>query len=242
MDVLDEDARRRLHSNPLRILDTKNPAMQALVEGAPRLIDFLGEASLQHFETVKAILDANGVVWSLNPRLVRGMDYYNLTVFEFVTDQLGSQGTICGGGRYDYLIEQIGGKPAPAVGWALGVERVLELLKEQETQVARPAADAYAVVPDASALPVVMATLQRLRAQGVSVQMHSPTAAGEGMGSMKSQFKKADASGARYALVFGADELARGAVTVKPLRDSGEQAERPLAALAEWAATLQSSR
>ena len=242
MDVLDEDARRRLHSNPLRILDTKNPAMQALVEGAPRLIDFLGEASLQHFETVKAILDANGVVWSLNPRLVRGMDYYNLTVFEFVTDQLGSQGTICGGGRYDYLIEQIGGKPAPAVGWALGVERVLELLKEQEAQVARPAADAYAVVPDASALPVVMATLQRLRAQGVSVQMHSPTAAGEGMGSMKSQFKKADASGARYALVFGADELARGAVTVKPLRDSGEQAERPLAALAEWAATLQSSR
>ena len=242
MDVLDEDARRRLHSNPLRILDTKNPAMQALVEGAPRLIDFLGEASLQHFETVKAILDANGVVWSLNPRLVRGMDYYNLTVFEFVTDQLGSQGTICGGGRYDYLIEQIGGKSAPAVGWALGVERVLELLKEQETQVARPAADAYAVVPDASALPVVMATLQRLRAQGVSVQMHSPTTAGEGMGSMKSQFKKADASGARYALVFGADELARGAVTVKPLRDSGEQAERPLAALAEWAATLQSSR
>ncbi|ACM32568.1 histidine--tRNA ligase [[Acidovorax] ebreus] len=242
MDVLDEDARRRLHSNPLRILDTKNPAMQALVEGAPRLIDFLGEASLQHFETVKAILDANGVAWSLNPRLVRGMDYYNLTVFEFVTDQLGSQGTICGGGRYDYLIEQIGGKFAPAVGWALGVERVLELLKEQETQVARPAADAYAVVPDASALPVVMAALQRLRAQGVSVQMHSPTAAGEGMGSMKSQFKKADASGARYALVFGADELARGAVTVKPLRDSGEQAERPLAALAEWAATLQSSR
>mgnify|MGYP003585024591 FL=1 len=242
MDVLDEDARRRLHSNPLRILDTKNPAMQALVEGAPRLIDFLGEASLQHFETVKAILDANGVAWSLNPRLVRGMDYYNLTVFEFVTDQLGSQGTICGGGRYDYLIEQIGGKSAPAVGWALGVERVLELLKEQEAQVARPAADAYAVVPDASALPVVMATLQRLRAQGVSVQMHSPTTAGEGMGSMKSQFKKADASGARYALVFGADELARGAVTVKPLRDSGEQAERPLAALAEWAATLQSSR
>ena len=242
MDVLDEDARRRLHSNPLRILDTKNPAMQALVEGAPRLIDFLGEASLQHFETVKAILDANGVAWSLNPRLVRGMDYYNLTVFEFVTDQLGSQGTICGGGRYDYLIEQIGGKSSPAVGWALGVERVLELLKEQEAQVARPAADAYAVVPDASALPVVMATLQRLRAQGVSVQMHSSTAAGEGMGSMKSQFKKADASGARYALVFGADELARGAVTVKPLRDSGEQAERPLAALAEWAATLQSSR
>lgn len=241
-DVLDEDARRRLHSNPLRILDTKNPAMQALVEAAPRLIDFLGEASLQHFETVKAILDANGVAWSLNPRLVRGMDYYNLTVFEFVTDQLGSQGTICGGGRYDYLIEQIGGKPAPAVGWALGVERVLELLKEQEAQPPRLAPDAYAIVPDASALPQVMATLQQLRGHGVSVQMHAPTAAGEGMGSMKSQFKKADASGARYALVFGADELARGAVTVKPLRDASEQAERSLSALAEWATTLQSSR
>ncbi|BCN39970.1 histidine--tRNA ligase [Alicycliphilus denitrificans] len=241
-DVLDEDARRRLHSNPLRILDTKNPAMQAVVEAAPRLIDFLGEASLKHFETVKAILDANGVAWSLNPRLVRGMDYYNLTVFEFVTDRLGSQGTICGGGRYDYLIEQIGGKPAPAVGWALGVERVLELIKEQEAQAPRPAADAYAIVPDASALPTVMAALQRLRALGVSVQMHSPTAAGEGMGSMKSQFKKADASGSRFALVFGADEMARGAVTIKPLRDGGEQVERPLATLADWAASLQSPR
>lgn len=241
-DVLDEDARRRLHSNPLRILDTKNPAMQAVVEAAPRLIDFLGEASLKHFETVKAILDANGVAWSLNPRLVRGMDYYNLTVFEFVTDRLGSQGTICGGGRYDYLIEQIGGKPAPAVGWALGVERVLELIKEQEAQAPWPVADAYAVVPDASALPAVMAALQRLRALGVSVQMHSPTAAGEGMGSMKSQFKKADASGSRFALVFGADEMARGAVTIKPLRDGGEQVERPLATLADWAASLQSPR
>ena len=241
-DALDEDARRRLHSNPLRILDTKNPAMRAVVEAAPRLIDFLGEAALKHFETVKAILDANGVAWSLNPRLVRGMDYYNLTVFEFVTDQLGAQGTICGGGRYDYLIEQIGGKPAPAVGWALGVERVLELIKEQEAQAPRPVADAYAIVPDASALPVVMAALQRLRALGVSVQMHSPTAAGEGMGSMKSQFKKADASGSRFALVFGADEMARGAVTIKPLRDGGEQVERPLATLADWAASLQSPR
>ena len=118
-DVLDEEARRRLHSNPLRILDTKNLAMQDVVSAAPRLIDFLGEKSLSHFGKVQAILNANGIAWTLNPRLVRGMDYYNLTVFEFVTDQLGSQGTICGGGRYDYLVEQIGGKPAPAVGWAL---------------------------------------------------------------------------------------------------------------------------
>ncbi|AVO48265.1 histidine--tRNA ligase [Melaminivora suipulveris] len=241
-DVLDEDARRRLHTNPLRILDTKNPAMQAMVEGAPRLMDFLGEASLAHFDAVKAILDANGVAWRLNPRLVRGMDYYNLTVFEFVTDRLGSQGTICGGGRYDYLIEQIGGKPAPAVGWAIGVERVLELLKEQGVAAPEAVADAYAVVPDAAQLPQIMAHLQQLRALGVAVQMHAPTVAGEGMGSMKSQFKKADASGARFALVFGADEWARGAVTVKPLREAGEQTERPLADLAQWAATLQSAR
>ncbi|WP_313076770.1 histidine--tRNA ligase [Melaminivora sp.] len=241
-EVLDEDARRRLYSNPLRILDTKNPAMQAMVEGAPKLMDFLGEASLAHFDAVKAILDANGVAWRINPRLVRGMDYYNLTVFEFVTDRLGSQGTICGGGRYDYLIEQIGGKSAPAVGWALGVERVLELLREQHAAPPACACDAYAIVPDAAALPQVMAALQRLRALGVSVQMHAPAGAGEGMGSMKSQFKKADASGARFALVFGADELARGAVTVKPLRDAGAQTEQPLASLADWAATLQSPR
>jgi len=241
-EVLDEDARRRLYSNPLRILDTKNPAMQAMVEGAPKLMDFLGEASLAHFDAVKAILDANGVAWRINPRLVRGMDYYNLTVFEFVTDRLGSQGTICGGGRYDYLIEQIGGKSAPAVGWALGLERVLELLKEQDVAVPDAAADVYAVVPDASQLPQVMVQLQRLRALGVSVQMHAPTAGGEGMGSMKSQFKKADASGARFALVFGPDEMARGAVTVKPLREALEQTERLLAELPAWAATLQSPR
>ncbi|WP_226858314.1 histidine--tRNA ligase [Diaphorobacter aerolatus] len=239
LDVLDEDARRRLYSNPLRILDTKNPAMQELVNAAPRLFDFLGEASLAHFETVKTILDANGVKWTLNPRLVRGMDYYNLTVFEFITTQLGSQGTICGGGRYDYLIEQIGGKPAPAVGWALGVERVLELLKEQEQPVPEPTSDAYAIIPDAQALPTVMATLQKLRMAGVTVQMHSAVTAGEGMGSMKSQFKKADASGARFALIFGPDEMARGAVTVKSLRDgNGQQVEQPLADIDTWAATL----
>ena len=238
-DQLDEDARRRLHSNPLRILDTKNPAMQALVEGAPKLIDFLGEASLKHFETVRQILDANGVGYRINPRLVRGMDYYNLTVFEFITEHLGSQGTICGGGRYDYLIEQVGGKPAPAVGWALGVERVLELLKEQQVALASPSLDAYAIVPDAAALPQVFQTLHALRASGVAVQMHAGT--GEGMGSMKSQFKKADASGASFALIFGEEELARGEVTVKALRDGqGAQRCESLAALAQWAPSLQS--
>ena len=223
LEVLDEEAKRRLHSNPLRILDTKNPAMQAVVEAAPKLIDFLGEASLDHFHAVRAILDASGVSYRINPRLVRGMDYYNLTVFEFVTDRLGSQGTICGGGRYDYLIEQVGGKPSPAVGWALGVERVLELLKEQGTLPDAVGPDVYAIVPDASALPVVFATLQTLRGLGLSAQMHA--GAGEGMGSMKSQFKKADASGARLALIFGSDELARGEVTIKSLRDGvGSQA------------------
>ncbi len=243
VDALDEEARRRLHSNPLRILDTKNPALQSIVEAAPRLIDFLGDASLRHLEVVKAILDANGVSWRINPRLVRGMDYYNLTVFEFVTDQLGSQGTICGGGRYDYLIEQIGGKAAPAVGWALGVERVLELLKEQGSVIPPVTPDVYAVIPDVSALPVAIATLEGLRVHGVSVQMHGAPAAGEGMGSMKSQFKKADASGARHALVFGSDELARGMVLCKSLRDgSGLQTEHRLDNLSEWASTLQFSR
>ncbi len=243
LDVLDDEARRRLHTNPLRLLDTKNPTMQAVVAAAPKLIDMLGEASLAHLNTVKAILDANGVAWTLNPRLVRGMDYYNLTVFEFITDRLGSQGTICGGGRYDYLIEQIGGKPAPAVGWALGVERVLELLKEQGVASPAPVLHAYAVIPDVATLPIASQTLQALRAAGVSVQMH-PSGA-DGMGSMKSQFKKADASGALFALVFGADELARGQVLIKPLRGGKDdlanaQVPRPLNDVASWAATLQS--
>ena len=238
--LLDEDAKRRLHSNPLRILDTKNPAMAPVVESAPKLLDFLGEASLAHFNAVKAILEANGVAYRINPRLVRGMDYYNLTVFEFITESLGSQGTICGGGRYDYLIEQVGGKPAPAVGWALGVERVLELILEQGEALAAPVPDVYAIVPDAAALPVAMRTLQALRAAGVSAQMHA--GAGEGMGSMKSQFKKADASGAAHALIFGADELARGELTVKALRDGqGAQRAERLDAVGVWAHTLQSS-
>ncbi|MBT2334754.1 histidine--tRNA ligase [Variovorax paradoxus] len=238
-DRLDEDGKRRLHSNPLRILDTKNPAMKEVVESAPRLIDFLGAESLAHFDGLKAILDANGVAYTINPRLVRGLDYYNLSVFEFVTDRLGSQGTVCAGGRYDDLIAQIGGKPAPAVGWAIGVERVLDLMKEQGAAIAAPVPDVYAVVPDAAAMPVVLRTLQQLRDAGVRVQMHAATA--DGPGSFKSQFKKADASGAAYALIFGADELARGEVTLKALRDgSGAQSARPLAEAATWAATLQS--
>jgi histidyl-tRNA synthetase len=241
-DQLDEDAKRRLHSNPLRILDSKNPTMKELNDAAPQLLDFLGEESLAHFNAVKAILDANGVNYRINPRLVRGMDYYNLTVFEFITERLGSQGTVCGGGRYDYLIGEIGGKHAPAVGWALGVERVLELLKEQGSPSPDVAADAYAIVPEASSLPRVMPVLQTLRSMGVSVQMHAPTGAPEGMGSMKTQFKKADASGARFALVFGPDELAAGQLTVKALRDGqGAQRTEALGHVAEWGHSLQST-
>ena len=247
-DLLDEEAKRRLHSNPLRLLDSKNPAMQVMLEAAPKLMDFLGEASLKHFNSVKAMLDSNGVAYRINPRLVRGMDYYNLTVFEFVTQSLGSQGTICGGGRYDYLIEQIGGKPAPAVGWALGVERVLELIKEQGTQVPMPVPDVYAVIPEASALPVALQVLQQLRAAGVSVQMHSGISL-DGMGSMKSQFKKADASGAHFALIFGSAELEQGCVALKSLRSSIEgdknevvqvQTLYPLDDVAAWAHNLRS--
>lgn len=238
-DLLDEEAKRRLHSNPLRILDTKNPALQSVVESAPRLLDFLGESSLAHFEAVKAILDANGVAYSINPRLVRGMDYYNLTVFEFVTTRLGSQGTICGGGRYDYLIEQVGGKPAPAVGWALGMERVLELIKEQGENLPENAPDVYAIVQEVAALPVAMKLLQSLRAKNIAVQMHAGT--GESMGSLKSQFKKADASGARYALVFGTEELSQGLVAVKALRDgAGAQRTESLHQVDDWAPSLQS--
>ena len=237
--VLDEDAKRRLYTNPLRILDTKNPAMKEVVESAPQLMNFLGESSLAHFNALRQILDANGVRYSLNPRLVRGMDYYNLTVFEFITDQLGSQGTVCGGGRYDYLIEQVGGKPAPAVGWALGLERVLALLEEQGVQLPDATPDAYAIVPDASNLPLVLNYLRQLRALGVNVQMHAGS--GEGVGSMKSQFKKADTSGAAFALIFGADELVQNTVSVKPLREvGGAQRTESLANLGTWAHSLQS--
>lgn len=238
-DKLDEDGKRRLHSNPLRILDTKNPAMKDVVESAPKLIDFLGAESLAHFEGLQAILKANDIAFTINPRLVRGLDYYNLSVFEFVTDRLGSQGTVCAGGRYDDLIAQIGGKPAPAVGWAMGVERVLDLLKEQGAQVPALVPDVYAIVPDAASMPLVLRTLQQLRESGVSVQMHAATS--DGLSSVKAQMKKADASGATYALIFGADELARGEVTLKSLRDgSGAQTSRALAEVPTWAVTLQS--
>ncbi len=235
-DVLDEEAKRRMYANPLRVLDTKNPAMQAMAEAAPKLLDFLGPESQAHFDGVRALLDAVGLAYRINPRLVRGLDYYNLTVFEWVTDKLGAQGTICAGGRYDGLVEQLGGKATPAVGFGMGLERLLLLLETLDLQAPAPAPDVYAVVPDPAELPRILPSLEALRAAGVAVQMHA------GGGSFKSQFKKADASGARFALVFGADELARGEVGLKPLRlsqdGSAEQATRSLADVAAWATEL----
>ncbi len=232
-DQLDEDARRRLHTNPLRILDSKNPVMQPLIEAAPKLPDYLGAESRAHFDAVRAVLDAAGLAYRINPRLVRGMDYYNLTVFEWITDKLGAQGTVCGGGRYDGLIEQLGGKPAPAVGFGLGMERVLLLLEELGIAPPPSAPRVYAVVPSPAALVPAMTVAETLRAAGIAVLMNA------GFAGMKAQFKRADASGARYALIFGDDEVARGEVALKDLRDAGAaQRSLPLAGAATWAADL----
>ena len=239
-DLLDAEAQARLHSNPLRILDTKNPAMQALVEAAPRLMDYLGEASLKHFDGLCRALQAGGQEFRINHRLVRGMDYYSLTVFEWITDRLGAQGTVCGGGRYDGLAELIGGKPAPGIGWGMGIERVLDLLQQGGVQPPEAKPDVYAVVPGADALPAAVAAVEALRAAGLSVLMHA--AGKDAWGSMKSQFKKADASGARYALIFGAEELARGEVAIKPLRDAAApQATRLLDEVSSWAGQLRTA-
>ena len=239
-DQLDADALRRLHSNPLRILDTKNPVMAPVVETAPRLSDYLGADSLAHFDAVRRALEAAGQDHVVNPRLVRGMDYYNLTVFEWVTDQLGAQGTLCGGGRYDPLVQMLGGKPAPGIGWGLGIERVLDLVSELGLGPPPFAPDVYCIVPDAAAAPVALSVAESLRARGLSVLLHAASA--EGQGSMKSQFRRADASGARHALIFGAQELAAGGVSVKPLRDAqAPQVVQALADLDRWAASLRAA-
>lgn len=236
-ECLDDDARRRLHSNPLRLLDSKHAAMQPAIEAAPKLLDFLGAASLAHLDGVRTALDGAGLAYRINPRLVRGMDYYNLTVFEWVTDLLGAQNTVCGGGRYDPLIAQLGGKDAPAVGWGMGIERVLLLLAEAGVAVAESRPDAYAIVAGPAELPAAMRACESLRGRGVAVLMSA--AGSEGWGSMKAQFRKADASGARFAIIFGAEELARGEASLKALREtSAVQRAVPLADVASWAATL----
>ena len=219
---LDEDSQRRLKTNPLRILDTKNPQMQELVIAAPKLIDYLGKESLDHFEKVQYLLKANNLPFKINPRLVRGLDYYNLTVFEWITDQLGAQGTVAGGGRYDPLIERMGGKPTPACGWAMGIERVLELMKEQGLEGEPPTqCDIYMIHASGDTLEPSFDLAERLRTAGVDVIVHG-SADGQAA-SFKSQMKKADASGALYAVIIGEDEFAEQQAQIKDLRRTGEQ-------------------
>jgi histidyl-tRNA synthetase len=226
-DLLDEDGKRRLHTNPLRILDTKNPALQGIVEAAPKLIDYLGAASLKHFEGVQQLLKDAAIPCRINPRLVRGLDYYNLTVFEWVTDALGAQGTVCAGGRYDGLVAQLGGKPAPACGFAMGIERLMALLEAQGGGIDAPVPDIYVVHQGEAAQRVAFRAAEVLRDVGCAVLTHM------GGGSFKSQFKRADASGAQLAVIVGDDEAAAYAVTLKPLRVEGEQQRVPLEELAD---------
>lgn len=216
MDVLDEDAKRRLHANPLRLLDSKNPRMQAICEAAPRLFDTLGSESRAHFDGVCRVLDDAGVKWVLNHRLVRGLDYYNRTVFEWVTTRLGSQGTIAAGGRYDTLVEQLGGKPTPACGFGMGLERIFLLLQEYGV-VVNDVPDVYCVWSGDAAQVQVAKLAERMRDAGLAVIVHA------GGGKFGAQMKKADASGARLAVILGDDEVAAATVTVKPLRGQGEQ-------------------
>ena len=216
--LLDAEARRRLHANPLRILDTKNPAMQDLVNNAPKLLDYLEGESIAHFEGVKRILDANNIPYTVNPRLVRGLDYYNRTVFEWVTDELGAQGTVCAGGRYDPLIETFGGKPTPAVGFAMGIERLVELMKLAGEPAAPALCDVYMVHQGEAAQVQAFILAERIRDAGLDVVLHCATAAGAG--SFKSQMKKADGSGAAFAVIIGEDEVANEMAAIKALREA----------------------
>jgi histidyl-tRNA synthetase len=226
-DQLDADSQRRLQTNPLRILDSKNPAMQALVEAAPQLIDELDDVARTHFDAVKRGLDDAGIAYRVNPRLVRGLDYYNYTVFEWVTDKLGAQGTVCAGGRYDGLVAQLGGKPAPACGFAMGVERLLVMLTEATLLPPPDAPDIYLVNVGAAAERMAMQAAETLRDAGLQVVLHC------GGGSFKSQMKKADTSLANYAVLIGEDEAAENQVTLKALRgEYGKQPEQQRMALA----------
>ena len=234
-DQLDESARRRVHSNPLRILDTKNPSMQELVAAAPRLLDYLGEASLAHFEDLQQLLRSAGVDFRVNPRLVRGLDYYNLTVFEWVTDRLGAQGTICGGGRYDGLVELLGGKPAPACGFSIGIDRVIELMRDNASGASDPLCQVYVLHQGAGTYEIALQAAERLRDCGLRVILHC------GEGSLKSQMKRADASGARFGVIVGEQEAAQSTAAIKDLRftgatsadgDTGRQRAVPLEQLA----------
>ena len=222
-DALDEDSRRRLTSNPLRVLDSKNPSMQPVIQAAPRLYDDLDEDSVRHFEQLQSILRESGVEFEINSRLVRGLDYYNYTVFEWVSDQLGSQSAVCAGGRYDGLFGQLGGKPAPACGFAMGVERLLAVMVESGTAAHEQPPDAYLVHSGSEATRLAWRAAEQMRDAGLSLVFHC------GGGSFKSQMKKADGSMARFAVIIGDDEAVLQRVAVKPLRELGDQVTLPVA-------------
>ena len=226
---LDEDSIRRLGQNPLRILDSKNPDMQAIVEAAPVMLDFLDEESAEHFRGLKALLDAAGVTYTENPRLVRGLDYYSRTVFEWVTDALGSQGAVCSGGRYDGLVEKLGGRATPAIGWAMGIERFVALYEACGGETPATDADVYIAALGKGTLERAFALAEELRDSiaGIRVEMNL------GGGSFKSQMKRADKSGAEFALILGEQELADGCVVLKPMRSALEQTSVALDQLAE---------
>jgi histidyl-tRNA synthetase len=222
---LDEDARRRLYSNPLRILDTKNPAMQEIADGAPRLVDYLGDESRGHFEALQVLLRDSGIGFSVNPRLVRGLDYYNRTVFEWISSGLGSQGTICGGGRYDALMALMGGKSAPACGFAIGLERVIALLHQEAPLAPGESCDVYLVHQGAAAGRLALRVAEGLRSAGLDVVLHcSPDGQGS---SFKSQMKRADSSGAPFAVILGDEEVAAGCASVKALREAAPASQGP---------------
>ena len=220
-DALDEDSRDRLHRNPMRILDSKNPAMKDLVSGAPVITDHLDDESAEHFAGLRRLLDAAGIEYRVNPRLVRGLDYYSRTVFEWVTDRLGAQGTVCAGGRYDGLVEQLGGKPTPAIGWALGLERLIELYRVCGGPIAQAGPEVYVVAVGDATLEPAFALTERLRDSHPRLRIELNC----GGGSFKSQLKRADNSGARVALIIGETEVADEVVGIKLLREKAEQAK-----------------
>ncbi|EMD81101.1 MULTISPECIES: histidine--tRNA ligase [Vibrio] len=233
IDVLDEDCKRRMHTNPLRVLDTKNPDVQAILGDAPRLSDYLGEESKAHFAGLCELLDAAGIEYTVNERLVRGLDYYNRTVFEWITESLGAQGTVCGGGRYDGLVEQLGGKPTPAVGFAMGLERLVLMLETLELTDVRRSVDVYVVTAGEGTMMAGMKLAEQLRESipGVRVMNHF------GGGNFKKQFKRADKVGAVIALVLGENEVADNTVVLKDLA-GGEQETYNQAEVAEKIAAL----
>ncbi len=233
IDVLDEDCKRRMHTNPLRVLDTKNPDIQAILGDAPRLSEYLGEESKAHFAGLCELLDAAGIEYTVNERLVRGLDYYNRTVFEWITESLGAQGTVCGGGRYDGLVEQLGGKPTPAVGFAMGLERLVLMLETLELTDVRRSVDVYVVTAGEGTMMAGMKLAEQLREaiSGVRVMNHF------GGGNFKKQFKRADKVGAVVALVLGENEVADNTVVLKDLV-GGEQETYSQAEVAEKIAAL----